>query len=50
VGRRRRTGVEREPGRKDPLKVKAFIERARAAAPVHHRGPDVLPYDWADEG
>ena len=43
------TGVEREPGRKDPLKVKAFIERARAAAPVHHRGPDELPYDWADE-
>jgi phosphoribosylanthranilate isomerase len=43
------TGVERSPGRKDPLKVKAFIERARAAAPAHHLGPDVLPYDWADE-
>ena len=27
------TGVEKSPGRKDPLKVKAFIERARAAAP-----------------
>lgn len=43
------TGVERAPGRKDPLKVKAFIERARAAAPEPHLGPDELPYDWADE-
>jgi phosphoribosylanthranilate isomerase len=43
------TGVERSPGRKDPLKVKAFIERARAHAPEHHVGPDELPYDWADE-
>ena len=44
------TGVEKSPGRKDAMKVKTFIERARAAAPAHHRGPDVLPYDWADEG
>jgi hypothetical protein len=29
--------------------VKAFIERARAAAPEAHLGPDELPYDWADE-
>ena len=43
------SGVERSPGRKDPLKVKAFIERARAAAPEQHLGPDELPYDWADE-
>ena len=43
------TGLERAPGRKDPLKVKAFIERARAAAPEPHLGPDELPYDWADE-
>ena len=27
------TGVERSPGKKDALKVKRFIERARAAAP-----------------
>ncbi len=43
------SGVERAPGKKDALKVKAFVERARAAAPAPHLGPDELPYDWADE-
>ncbi|MEO5724126.1 MAG: phosphoribosylanthranilate isomerase [Ilumatobacteraceae bacterium] len=43
------SGVEKVPGRKDALKVKLFIERARAAAPEVHRGPDDLPYDWADD-
>ena len=43
------SGVEKAPGRKDALKVKAFIERARAAAPEQHLGPDVMPYDWADD-
>jgi len=43
------TGVEKSPGKKDALKVKAFIERARAAAPERHLGPDVMPYDWADD-
>jgi phosphoribosylanthranilate isomerase len=43
------TGVERAPGRKDPLKLKAFIERARSASPPKHLGPDALPYDWADD-
>ena len=28
------SGVEREPGRKDPVKLKTFIDAARAAAPV----------------
>ena len=32
-----------------PLKVKAFVERARASAPARYLGPDELPYDWADE-
>lgn len=43
------SGVERSPGRKDALKVKRFIENARAASPTPYRGPDELPYDWADE-
>jgi len=43
------SGVEREPGRKDPVKLKEFIEAARAAAPTPYRGPDAMPYDWADE-
>jgi phosphoribosylanthranilate isomerase len=43
------SGVEREPGRKDPVKLKEFIEAARAAAPIPYRGPDEMPYDWADE-
>jgi phosphoribosylanthranilate isomerase len=43
------SGVEREPGRKDALKMKAFIDAARRAAPLQYRGPDDLPYDWADD-
>ena len=43
------TGVEKQTGRKDPVKMKAFIEAARSAAPTPYRGPDQLPYDWADE-
>jgi phosphoribosylanthranilate isomerase len=43
------TGVEKEPGKKDALKLKAFMANARAAAPQPYLGPDDLPYDWADE-
>ena len=43
------SGVEREPGRKDPIKVKNFIAAARAAAPAPYRGEGESPYDWADD-
>jgi len=43
------SGVEQSPGRKDPLKLKAFIANAREASPQPYLGPDDLPYDWADE-
>ena len=47
------TGVESRPGRKDPAKLRAFIEAAKATAP--HRGRQPAdggdqaasgPYDW----
>jgi phosphoribosylanthranilate isomerase len=46
--------VDGEPGRKDPLKVQAFIHAARAAAPSEAEaggadgGPG--PFDWAESG
>jgi phosphoribosylanthranilate isomerase len=43
------TGVEKEPGKKDPLAVMRFIENARAAAPVPYLGDDDMPYDWGFE-
>jgi phosphoribosylanthranilate isomerase len=43
------SGVERSPGRKDPIKLKQFIANARAAAPKPYLGPDELPYNWADD-
>lgn len=43
------TGVEREPGRKDASRMRAFLLNARAAGPKAWLGPDELPYDWSDE-
>jgi phosphoribosylanthranilate isomerase len=46
--------VDGEPGRKDPLKVQAFIHAARAAAPSGAARPvstdDGGPFDWAESG
>lgn len=44
------SGVEREPGRKDPVKLRRFIENARAAVPDRDAGGEgPVPYDWMDE-
>ena len=46
--------VDGEPGRKDPLKVQAFIHAVRAAAPRTAPRPVVGaeggPFDWAESG
>lgn len=44
------SGVEREPGHKDPVKLRRFIENARAAVPSRDPGDSgPTPYDWMDE-
>lgn len=43
------SGVESEPGRKDPVLVRRFIEAARAAAPKGREPVDAEPYDWTKE-
>ncbi len=41
------TGVESEPGIKDPTKVRLFINAANAAEPADYQGrEDDRPYDW----
>lgn len=43
------TGVEAAPGRKDPAKLRAFIARAKGAAPPAYEAQGEAPYDWQDE-
>jgi phosphoribosylanthranilate isomerase len=46
------TGVEKEPGCKDPVKLRAFVAAARGAArapyqhQTRHGSHDDAPYDW----
>ena len=43
------TGVESEPGRKDPRKLRAFVATARAAATPPHTSVREGPFDWQEE-
>ena len=44
------SGVEREPGHKDPVKLRAFVAAARAAEKEPYQGDeDDRPYDWEEE-
>ena len=48
------TGVELSPGRKDPAKMRAFINAAREAQPVRpepfeSEADEDAPYDWQEE-
>ncbi len=40
------SGVEKEPGRKDPIALMRFIENAKEAAPEQYLGEDEGPYNW----
>jgi phosphoribosylanthranilate isomerase len=43
------TGVEKEPGHKDPVKLRAFVAAARAAVVPPYQGSDDMPYDWQED-
>ena len=43
------TGVEAAPGEKDPRRVRAFVQAARAASPEEYEPGDEAPYDWQEE-
>jgi phosphoribosylanthranilate isomerase len=40
------SGVEASPGHKDPAKVRAFVQAARAAVPLEDGPRTDAPYDW----
>lgn len=41
--------LEQSPGRKDPVRLRAFVEAAKAAEPPAYEGEREAPYDWQDE-
>jgi phosphoribosylanthranilate isomerase len=44
------TGVESQPGRKDPRKLRLFLSAAKAAVRAEYEGAASGPYDWQDDG
>jgi phosphoribosylanthranilate isomerase len=40
------SGVEKEPGKKDPRKVRAFVANAKSAEPADYVSAYQEPYDW----
>lgn len=43
------TGVEERPGRKDPRKLRFFIDAVRAASPSSYDPSGEGPYDWQED-
>jgi len=44
------SGLESSPGRKDPMKIRAYVKAARAADPEHRAEASLDgPYDWEDD-
>ena len=43
------TGVEKTPGRKDPVKLRTFVAAAKAAGGEDYEPLEPAPYDWEDQ-
>jgi phosphoribosylanthranilate isomerase len=43
------TGVEKQPGHKDPVKLRNFVAAARAAGGTDYEPLEAGPYDWEDQ-
>src|SRR5688500_16813625 len=43
------TGVEAEPGRKDPRRLRAFVAAARDTETEPYAGAETAPYDWRED-
>jgi phosphoribosylanthranilate isomerase len=43
------SGVEKRPGAKDPMKLRAFVQAAKAAEPEAYEPADTPIFDWQEE-